>query len=865
MVTGSRLERKKYQASQQESTPLDSSENQGRQKKKGKKAGKKPLWRRILKYCLIAFFSLFILAVASGAAIFIYYSSSAPQITEADLVGQMPSKIYDQKGNLIKELGNQSRDLMQANEIPDNLKNAVIAIEDGRFYKHNGIDPIRIAGAFVRNIRRGRISEGGSTITQQLVKNSVFSTDFKDQTLKRKVQEAWLAMQLEREYTKDQILTFYLNKLFYSNNTYGAKTAARLFFGKELSQLTVGEAALLAGIPQAPSSYDPYAFPEAAQERRDTVLSVMLRRKLISQAQYDEAIAQSVSSMLKPLDQNTMDNTDMVLDSYLDVVAKEVKEKMNLDIFTDGVEVYTNLNWDAQKQAYDLVNNDSSLFPNDKMQTAISIVDVTNGQLQAVIGGRKQNVYLGLNRANTLNRSIGSTMKPLADYGPAFEYLNYSTGTTVVDEPYTYKNGGELQNFDFEYKGKMTLREALAGSRNIPALKMLHAVGMDNAYAFLQKLNINISNNDKKELVEANAIGGEVSPIQLSAAYAAIANYGEYHAPYAVRRVVTSAGTVRDFDSPGSRAMKDSTAYMLTDILKGVPGEFAAAAKLDGIPNAGKTGTTNYTAEQLRQLGLDASTYAAPDGWFAGFTTKYAMVTWVGYDNPYEAGNYLTLEQTRLPQQIYAKLMTSLMANQSKSDWTMPSSLVKADIEKYTEPLLLPGPYTPREMISSELFIKGSEPKEQSLNYGRHIAAPTGFDANYNQQTRTIHATWGPLTGSGTFELSVNGTVVYQGTGTSFDIPAHEIQDYVLRLRIVDGNSSSDTLVITVSLKSESSSSSSQPNPNEQGENNPQSPNNRGNQPNQPGQPGQPNQPGQNGNQPGNQNQPGQNGNTGHP
>ena len=167
MVTGSRLERKKYQASQQESMPLDSSENQGRQKKKGKKAGKKPLWRRILRYCLIAFFSLFILAVASGAAIFIYYSSSAPQITEADLVGQMPSKIYDQKGNLIKELGNQSRDLMQANEIPENLKNAVIAIEDGRFYNHNGIDPIRIAGAFIRNIRRGRISEGGSTITQQ--------------------------------------------------------------------------------------------------------------------------------------------------------------------------------------------------------------------------------------------------------------------------------------------------------------------------------------------------------------------------------------------------------------------------------------------------------------------------------------------------------------------------------------------------------------------------------------------------------------------------------------------------------------------------------------------------------------------------
>ena len=798
MVTGSRVDRKRYQQKDENPTP--------------RKNKKRPAtWKRVLKYTLISLFTLTLLAVAGGVALFAYYSSSAPKITESDLVGQVPSKIYDQKGQLIKELGTQNRELMYADEIPQNLKNAVIAIEDARFYEHKGIDPIRIAGAFLVNLKSGHIAQGGSTITQQLVKNSVFSTDFKDQTLKRKVQEAWLSLQLERQYNKDQILTFYLNKLFYSNNTYGAKAATKLFFGKELKQLTIGEAALLAGIPQAPSNYDPYSFPQAAQERRDTVLSVMLQRKLITQAEYNEAVQQSVSSMLVPLSKDSLTNVDLVLDSYLDLVAKEVKEKMNLDIFTDGVEVYTNLNWDAQQHIYNLVNQDGTLFPNDKMQTAISVVDVTNGELQAVIGGRKQNVYLGLNRANNANRSIGSTMKPLADYGPAIEYLNYSTGTTVVDEPYKYTGGADLQNYDFEFKGKMTLREALAGSRNIPALKMLQAVGLDNSYAFLQKMNLNITNNDKKELVEANAIGGEVSPIQLSAAYAAIANYGEYHAPFTVKKIVTSAGTVKEFNSPATRAMKDSTAYMLTDILKGVPGEFAAAAKIDGIFQAGKTGTTNYTAEQLAQIGVERGAFAAPDGWFVGFTPKYAMATWVGYDNPFEAGNYLSLEESRLPQRIYADTMAYLMRSVPISDWTIPSSVSRIKIEKYSNPLLLPGPYTPSNMISEELFVKGSEPKEQSLSYGRFINPPTGFDANYDQATKSIKAKWGPLTDRGMFELSVNGNVVYQGTDTKATIPANELQDYVLRLRIIDGNSTSDTLVITISLKSDTGSSSTNP------------------------------------------------------
>lgn len=786
MVTGSRVERKKYKKNQNHS--------QGGQKGPSRRS------RHLLKRIFIFLIGLFFLILIAGAGLFGYYAMHAPKITNADMVGQVSSKIYDKDGQLIKELGTQQRELMTEDEVPDILKQAVIAIEDARFYDHKGVDPIRIVGALLANVRSGDIVQGGSTITQQLVKLSVFSTDIKDQTLERKAQEAWLALQVEQEYTKDQILTLYLNKLFYSNNTYGAKTAAKRFFGKEVKDINLAEAALLAGIPQAPSSYDPYTYPEAAKERRDLVLKVMYDRKIISKDQMDQAIAIPIESMLQPLDDSDLGKKDFVIDAYLNVVAKEVQDKLNLNIYTDGIEIYTNMDYNVQEHLYDFVNS-SPVFPNDQMQTAVSIIDVTNGQLKAVIGGRKQEVTMGLNRANTLNRSIGSTMKPLADYGPAFEYLNYSTGTLVVDEPYTYSSGDELYNYDFQYKGNLTVREALAGSRNIPALKVLQAVGLDNAYAFLQKMDITILNNNKKELVEANAIGGEVTPIQLSGAYAAIANYGQYHQPYTVNKVITSAGTVHTFESPARQAMKDSTAFMLIDILKGVPGNFASRAAIDQLYAAGKTGTTNYSNQQLTQLGLDANTYAAPDGWYVGFNPKYAIASWVGYDNPLEAGNYLTLEQTAIPQEIYKEMMTYMMQGQANVDWQAPSSVVQVEIEKYTEPLLLPGPYTPQEARSLEWFLKGKEPKEQSLAYGRYITPPTGFDATYNQENKTIQAVWGPLTGSGLFELSINGQVVYTGTDTQFNYPVNTMGEYVLRLRIVDGNSSSDTLIINLNLK----------------------------------------------------------------
>lgn len=809
MVTGSRIERKKYQNKRNNSAPKPSSVTPSRKQisnkrqNPSKKVKDTPTkwFRKMFRFIIL----MGLLVFLAGAGLFTYYASQAPEISRKDLQGQVASKIYDRDGQLIKTLGGQNRQLLKEGETPQVLKDAVLAIEDARFYSHKGIDPIRILGALVSNLKARSIAQGGSTITQQLIKLSVFSTDYRDQTLERKAQEAWLSIKLEQDLSKEEILTLYLNKLFYSNNIYGAKTAAKSFFGKEISEINLAEAALLAGIPQAPTDYDPYTNPSQAKERRDIVLTVMKDRKLISESDYQTAVNTSIESMLVPLTDNSLSETDLMIDAYLDLVAKEVQDKMDINIFTDGVEIYTNMQLSAQKHLYETIHNKhGQIFPDDKMQTAVSIIDVDTGQIYAVLGGRNQKVAMGLNRANVKNRSVGSTMKPLSAYGPAIEYLNYSTGTTVVDEPYQYTNGDEIYNYDFDYKGQQTIREALSGSRNIPALKTLQKVGTDKAYSFLQKMDINLINNQQRELVEANAIGGEISVIQLAAAYATISNYGTYHQPYTVSKVVTQSGAVQTFDAQSRPAMKDSTAYMLTDILKGVPGNFASAAAIEGYFHAGKTGTTNYTPEQLAQLGLDSNTYAAPDGWYVGYTPQFAIATWVGYDNPLEEGNYLTLEETRIPQLVYHEMMTYVMQGVPIADWKQPESVVQVEIEKFTDPLKKASEFTPSHMRSKELFIKGSEPTQVSEAY-RYIPAPTNFVAKYHEDTQSIDLSWDPINYEGTFELSINGQVMYTGKDNLLTLSNITEGDYDLQLRILVNGLSSDINQIHLSIHPNSS------------------------------------------------------------
>ena len=710
-------------------------------KKKAPASSKKKLWKKIL-IGIAAFVTVAIIAIV---AIFAYYGATAPTIQASDLEGATETKILDKDGELIYSLGGEKRDIITSEQVPQLLKDAITSIEDKRFYSHMGIDPIRIAGSFLRNAKAGQITQGGSTITQQLVKLAVFSTKKEDQTYKRKIQEIMLALQLERNYSKEQILTYYLNKVYMANNVYGFGTASHYYFNKELSELSLAQVALLAGMPQAPNSYDPYANADQAKERRDLVLYSMKENGKISKEQYDQAVATPVTDGLIAHN-NNVDSNDkaLVYDSFVTMVLKEVQEKTGLDPYNDGLTIETTIDSKAQQRLYDIVNtNDYIQYVNDKIQNAVVMLDTKTGAVRAVNGGRKQTTLLGYNRATDNSRSTGSSIKPVIDYGPAIEYLNYSTGQTIMDQRTTYSNGVELNNWDFSHKGAMTLRTALVYSRNTTALQTFKAVGETNIKSFLNNLDIQIKNDGQDYLVESNSIGADISPIKMAAAYATFGNYGTYSKPYTVRKVTTRDGQVTEFKPEQKQAMKDSTAYMITDVLKdSFKYGFATQATIPGLPTAAKTGSSNYTVEQKRAMGASDYEDIIPDSWFIGYSTDYTISAWTGYDNPYEQGGGVDTTEQEYSRMIYYYLMKYMAESSSGDDWVQPDSVVKQQIEIGSDPLSLPGPRTPANMIATELFVKGHVPTQQSKNYVTKIEGPTGLKATYDKSKKTLTVTW---------------------------------------------------------------------------------------------------------------------------
>ena len=710
-------------------------------KKKAPTSSKKKLWKKIL-ISIVAFVTVAIIAIV---AIFAYYGATAPTIQASDLEGATETKILDKDGELIYSLGGEKRDIITSEQVPQLLKDAITSIEDKRFYSHMGIDPIRIAGSFLRNAKAGQITQGGSTITQQLVKLAVFSTKKEDKTYKRKIQEIMLALQLERNYSKEQILTYYLNKVYMANNVYGFGTASHYYFNKELSELSLPQVALLAGLPQAPNSYDPYANADQAKERRDLVLYSMKENGKISNEQYEQAVATPVTEGLIAHN-NNVDSNDkaLVYDSFVTMVLKEVQEKTGLDPYNDGLTIETTIDSKAQQRLYDIVNtNDYIQYVNDKIQNAVVMLDTKTGAVRAVNGGRKQTTLLGYNRATDNSRSTGSSIKPVIDYGPAIEYLNYSTGQTIMDQRTTYSNGVELNNWDFSHKGAMTLRTALVYSRNTTALQTFKAVGETNIKSFLNNLDIQIKNDGQDYLVESNSIGADISPIKMAAAYATFGNYGNYSKPYTVTKVTTRDGQVTEFKPEQKQAMKDSTAYMITDVLKdSFKYGFATQAAIPGLPTAAKTGSSNYTVEQKRAMGASDYEDIIPDSWFIGYSTDYTISAWTGYDNPYEQGGGVDTTEQEYSRLIYYYLMKYMAESSSGDDWVQPDSVVKQQIEIGSDPLSLPGPRTPANMIATELFVKGHVPTQQSMNYGTKIEGPTGLKATYDKSKKTLTVTW---------------------------------------------------------------------------------------------------------------------------
>lgn len=709
--------------------------------------------RRFFKWLAI----LLVTVLLAGTALFAYYAKDAPAITQDDLQSGGSSIIYGADGKQLTRLGSQNRTYVTGDKIPQQLKDAVVSIEDRRFYQEFlGVDPLRIASAFVNNVTTDSL-QGGSTITQQLVKLTVFSTKASDQTLRRKAQEAWLSFKVTRDYSKDQVLEFYINKVYMGNGIYGMATAAKYYFNKDLSQLSIAQTATLAGMPQAPESYDPYKDPSKATNRRNQVLNAMVTNKKITAQQGAAAKATAITDGLQPKESHqSNDTTDLVLDPYLKQVIDDVKAK-GYNPYIDNLKIYTNVDYDVQKQLYDLANADGGVFTNNLMQTGVAITNPNNGQVVAMLGGRKLgNVRLALNRAVTADRSNGSTMKPIMDYGPAIEYLNWPTSEPVSDTAYTYP-GTDIQLYDWDrqYMGQMTMRRALVQSRNVPAIRTLEKVGLSRASTFASGLGIKIPSTAGLSV----GIGSDVSPLQLASAYSAFSNGGTYYEPQYVNKITTADGVDHTYSAAHRQAMKASTAYMITDMLKGVfTSGTATAANISGLYQAGKTGTTDYDSTTLANN--SALNNTVRDSWMAGYTRHFSVAIWTGYDQANKRGLAGSEQNTAIL--FYRQIMSYLAEKQTNTDWKKPSDVVRSGQELYIRGTQPAATVTPGSSSSSESQRNdGSAAEDGSAQNSSSSSASSGTGPGAESSSASSTTENQPGTGTGT-DQGQDGT----GTGT---------------------------------------------------------------------------------------------------
>lgn len=782
----------------------DTMSRSDRKKQKKQKPKKRGLWKKIL----LGLVGLLLAGLVAGAGLFAFYAARAPEITQEDLTGNYNSEYLDINGKVFFTTGGEDREYASFEDYPEVMLNALMATEDQRFLSHIGIDPIGIGRAALGYVVNREIVGGGSTITQQLIKNSVFSTLEEDQTLERKAQEAWLAIQLEQELSKEQIMTFYLNKIHMGDNVYGVYTAAKEYYGKHVSELELHEAAMLAGMPKAPNYYNPYQNPEAAESRRWVVLESMVSYGAITQAEADAAKEIPVTENLQ---ERTPDPDSLIFDAYRQVVEDEVREKTDFNVDTAGLTVYTNYDPEAQELMFDVANSDNYVnFPNNgtqTLQTAMTLIDSTTGQIRGLISGRERDGALGTNYVSQLERAVGSTIKPLSTYGPAIEFLQYSTYHQVYDEPTDFGNW-EVGNYDLRHKGQMSMREALVDSRNVPTAKLFTqdlANYQSEVSQFMENMGINIENlNSSGVLERQNAINGTMTPLELAGAYTAFANDGTYTEPYAVTKIVTQQGQEIDLTPSSNKVMEDYTAYMVNDMLKGVINHYSSSLTIPGYTHAAKTGTSNYEPKELQKYGMPAD--AVPDNWVVGYSPHYTMSVWVGYEYDRREDGYLThADGSRsIARYIYQAAMSRLVEGLEPRDWQRPNSVVEHAVVNGSNPALLANGGSSSTV--NELFVRGNEPSQrEEPEVEVSLSAPSGLNASYISDTDEVAVSWDAFLlpagadGNADYILTINGgEQVVSGTEYLISDPPRGVLNISLAVQYNGDTSPTTTVQVDV-------------------------------------------------------------------
>lgn len=696
--------------------------------------------RKIVKSLFIIALIGVIIGIIGFIAFFMYVSAiSKDKYDTKKLYRKETTIIYDNKNNVIASLGNEKREKLTYDEIPEILIDAIIATEDSRYFQHNGLDTPRFAKAVIGQFLGQGDAGGGSTITMQVSKNNFTSNTASGlQGIIRKFSDIYLSIfKIEKNYSKQQILEFYVNTPYLGGSSYGIEQAAKTYFGKHASELNLSEAALIAGLFQAPGAYDPTINPEDAEERRSIVLSLMEKHGYITKEEKEIAEQITVTNLISQ--ENT--TTANKYQDYIDYVLKEVEEKYELDAYVTPMYIYTNLDAQKQENLNKVFTGETFKWANDTIQGGAVALDSTNGKILAIGAGRNRSGERTFSYATDINRQIGSTAKPLFDYAPGIEYKNWSTGEVFDDTPWSYTGStNKIKNYDGAYRGKITMRFSLVDSRNVPAVQAFQQIENNKIKNFVTSLGIEPEIDANGYLHEAHALGSfnGASPLQMAGAYAAFSNGGHYTKPTAINKIVirdTEEEIIKEEEK--QKVMSDATAYMITDMLREVPSHIGASyVTKDQL--AAKTGTTNYDEATAKNWGYP--TNATPDGWIVGYTNNMVVAIWTGYTENIH-GVYLTQNQMVNQRNNFFKACASATLNSSGAKFTKPSSVVEVKIEKGTK--LLPSPSTPANQIITELFKKGTEPTETSSKYK---TLDNVSSLKYEYVDDTVKITWNSVT-----------------------------------------------------------------------------------------------------------------------
>ncbi|WP_215141455.1 transglycosylase domain-containing protein [Exiguobacterium qingdaonense] len=674
--------------------------------KQPKTKSKKPMWKRIF----LLGFILFIAAVIAFGAYTVYAIATAPELDEEKLVDTYPIQLISAEGEPLEGAG-QIREYVSIDDISEVMQQAVVSIEDRRFYEHNGIDIRRIGGAVIANLTDGFGSEGGSTITQQLVKQSFLSQDKK---LKRKLQEQWLALKLEREYTKEQILEMYLNKNYYGTGGYGVQTASKRYFNKPVSDVNYQEAAILAGLPQRPSAYDPInGDQELTRYRQEQVLSAMKRDGHISEEEYNEALDVEIADVISPGEETEEESFTRAIYSR---VLSELEDDYGLeqsDIYGTGLKVYTSINKDLHtKINSDIKSNNVNLqtngFPED-LRMGATVLNTQTGEIVAIVDSQqaKQGDTTYRDYSNE-KYPIGSTAKPFFDYGPGIENGQWSTGKILLDaelegvyQPNNYYNG---------FRGPNTMRQYLKISANTPAVRAFQEVrdeyGQEAIESFVKNVGIEPSYSGD-QLNESNALGtAEASTTQMAAAYAALGANGMYTKPHLIQKIEFNDGSSINSPIKAKQAMEDYTAYMLTDMLRDVVSAEGGTYVPGAFPwdVAGKTGTTN-----------EPNSTNPKDKWFTGYSSDYSISVWTGKTKDSTVASF---------DPDHAQYYFEYMMQQVTNATGQPDRFQRPDSVL---------------SLGNELYVKGTKPKDLQPE---KLVAPTGASVNYDESSQAGSVSW---------------------------------------------------------------------------------------------------------------------------